>query len=367
MWRGLRRPFLLYVGVGVLIFVGHLLSETFGNKTLCLSMSIVKWTYLWGFLVAPILFLLWYGVGRIRGKRISWLLPVVALILLGNYIYATHIEPYRLKVREVTMISDKVSRPLRILHITDIQSDEIDEYEVSVFDQMIALEPDLILHTGDLIQRYGWFDPQGHLDYLAELEKLAAQFRRLDPPLGVYNVRGDTDPYLNFEWFDTLANITTLEDQTDRISLPDGHSLSLLGLSLPGSRSRGKQTLEDWLLPPHDLLDTTNSPPSLRIVFGHAPDYALALDQSQQERLFFDYPDLALAGHTHGGQVRLPFIGALMTMSDVPREWARGWRDLGATWLNVSAGIGAEHAHGIPPLRWNCPPEMTLILVKPKD
>ncbi len=57
----------------------------------------------------------------------------------------------------------------------------------------------------------------------------------------------------------------------------------------------------------------------------------------------------------------LPFVGPLITFTRIPRDWARGFREVGRTRLNVSAGIGAEHAHGLPSIRINCPPEMTLI------
>ena len=70
--------------------------------------------------------------------------------------------------------------------------------------------------------------------------------------------------------------------------------------------------------------------------------------------------DLYLAGHTHGGQIRIPFGGPIIIPSRVPRSWARGFRELGATRLNVSAGIGCEHASRLPSMRLFCPPEMTV-------
>jgi hypothetical protein len=75
--------------------------------------------------------------------------------------------------------------------------------------------------------------------------------------------------------------------------------------------------------------------------------------------------DLCLAGHTHGGQIRIPLVGPIVTLSYVPRSWARGFREVGATRLNVSAGIGCEHAAELPSMRLFCPPEMTLIELRP--
>ena len=94
-----------------------------------------------------------------------------------------------------------------------------------------------------------------------------------------------------------------------------------------------------------------------RILMGHLPNYATAM---QEQPI-----DLCLAGHTHGGQVRVPFYGALTTYSEIPREWARGFRRIGVPYLNVSAGAGSNRRHGLPPIRFNCPTEMTLIELVP--
>jgi predicted MPP superfamily phosphohydrolase len=92
------------------------------------------------------------------------------------------------------------------------------------------------------------------------------------------------------------------------------------------------------------------------ILLGHTPNYLLNI-------LDLDI-DLCLAGHTHGGQIQLPFIGPLVTLSSVPREWALGYQTLQNLHVNVSAGIGAEHSSQLPSIRFNCPPTMTLFTIK---
>ena len=79
-----------------------------------------------------------------------------------------------------------------------------------------------------------------------------------------------------------------------------------------------------------------------------------------------DGVDLCLAGHTHGGQVRIPGYGPIVTLSGLPRHMARGLNDWGKTRIHVSAGIGSEHIAGLPPIRIFCPPEMTLIVIVPE-
>ena len=62
----------------------------------------------------------------------------------------------------------------------------------------------------------------------------------------------------------------------------------------------------------------------------------------------------------------IPFFGPLLTLTKrIPRSWALGYREIGKTRLNVSAGIGSEHMVGLCSIRVNCPPEMTLIVIEP--
>ena len=92
------------------------------------------------------------------------------------------------------------------------------------------------------------------------------------------------------------------------------------------------------------------------VVFGHGPDFALGAVDA----------DLLVAGHTHGGQVRLPIIGPLLTYSTIPRAWAAGVTALsGGRTLVVSRGVGMERAHA-PRLRFRCKPEIVIIDVLPE-
>ena len=95
----------------------------------------------------------------------------------------------------------------------------------------------------------------------------------------------------------------------------------------------------------------------LDLFVGHAPDYALSLEHREQ-------PFLALAGHTHGGQVQLPFFGPLWTLTDIPRVYADDFLPFGRGVLSVSRGIGMERGEA-PRLRFLCRPELRLITLMP--
>jgi predicted MPP superfamily phosphohydrolase len=239
----------------------------------------------------------------------------------------------------------RFSEPLTIVHLSDIQSDGLEWYEADVFKKVAELKPDLVIHTGDLIQIY---DEEARAE---ELLKLAALFSTLSPPLGTFNVEGDTDflDQLGNIEFDKKGNLTTLIDEsTPLISSKGRPDIRISGLTLFASRAR-----EDAAGP---MLETRD-PNVFNIAIGHRPDYVQNHDVSSF--------DLCLAGHTHGGQVRIPGFGAIITMSKAPRDWAWGFREVEGTRLNVSAGIGAEHADGLPSLRFNCPPEIVVIRIVP--
>ncbi len=100
-----------------------------------------------------------------------------------------------------------------------------------------------------------------------------------------------------------------------------------------------------------------SNPKRFSILVGHNPNFALEEPAA----------DLYLAGHTHGGQVVLPFLGPLITFSDLPNAQVAGRTDFpnGST-LIVSQGIGMER-YDAPRLRFLCPPELVVIDLMPMD
>ncbi len=317
------------------------------------SFAMIRRIYDFNTICLPALLLIAAGV-RLRqrragspgsaGLRLSSACIAAAVLLVGLRVYATHVEPHRLKVRRVVVETEKISVPLRILHISDIQSARVGAYEEAAFAKMRELKPDLVLFTGDLLQ----VNPPSNT--AAELRKMAVLFDSLSPRFGKYRVLGDVDWETNRASTAELGGVITLEDTGAGFPV-EGGQVQILGLRRSGSRKGniGLGTISAWL--------RTTRAEDFTIVLGHAPDYAMAVAELPI--------DLCLAGHTHGGQVRIPFMGPIVTLSGVPRAWARGFRPVGNTRLNVSAGIGCEHTDAVPPIRFACPPEMTLIEVVP--
>jgi predicted MPP superfamily phosphohydrolase len=125
--------------------------------------------------------------------------------------------------------------------------------------------------------------------------------------------------------------------------LPDGDTLGITGLS----RGRGRERDPAWL----GRLLSKGPGADHRIVISHSPDFVDAMPVGV---------DLVLAGHTHGGQVVMPFFGPVVTASRLPRLFAGGLHDFRGTPLHVSRGVGMERGFS-PPVRFLCPPEICVL------
>ena len=304
-------------------------------------------------ILAAGIFLLLAIAGRMLRKKNSmaarmcafWRLHlVIALFLVAARIWMTHIEPHWLALREVQIQSSKFDRPLRILHFSDIQSAAVGRYEERVFREIRELEPDIVIHTGDLLHPV-------RRDYAEEFPKLAALFATLQPPLGVYGVHGNVDTWARQNFNVETPSLRILENTEARIEF-GGTTVRIYGMSpeVSGTPDVARDLIGPWV----DSLQEDE----FSLLLGHSPDY---MASTQDFRI-----DLCLAGHTHGGQVRLPFIGPLTTCTyHIPKSWALGYRELDKTRLNVSGGVGCEHASYLPNIRFNCPSEMTLITIVP--
>jgi hypothetical protein len=280
---------------------------------------------------------LWRGLVH-RGV-VGWSLVALALAAEGCYVWARRVEPYRLEVVRHPVHSARLAgrtEPLRVAVLADLQTDRIGPFEERVFAALAAEQPDLLLVTGDLLQT----GSRPRAEVLLERRRLNGLFARLDPPprLGMWFVKGDCDA--RGDVFPG-SGLRYLEDQ---VAVLEEEGVQLVGLSLGASRRAV----------PEALAERIRAFEGLSLVFAHAPDFALELDE-------LGVPVLALAGHTHGGQVQLPWYGPPLVLSEIPRKMgAGGLFPLGESWLCISRGIGMERNHA-PRIRFLCRPELTVL------
>jgi uncharacterized protein len=264
-------------------------------------------------------------------------LGTAALAVFAVNVRAYFIEPAMLEVRHHA-VGGTGGRSLRILHISDIQTPSIGSHEENALLSGLRHRPDLIVLTGDYVQ-----DSMGRPTEDRAAADLRALIRRIGfaAPLGVYATEGDVGPPCAAVFAGT--DVRCLADASDRVTLPDGRSLGITGLSRGRGRERDPRVLGRILAaaPPADH----------RIVIAHAPDFVAAMPFKV---------DLALAGHTHGGQVVIPFFGPPKTAIRLPRRYAGGLNDYRGTPLHVSRGVGMERGFEIP-VRFLCPPEVCIL------
>lgn len=267
-----------------------------------------------------------------RRRILSMFCGIAALALVAIAIDAFLVEPKWLEETTHTLTSDKINVPIRVALVADLQTDGFGNYEQNALQRCMSYQPDLILLAGDYVQvenKDAWLSTRLAINDFLKTTHFSA-------PLGVYAVQGNVD---HPEW-QRIFEGADVERIKETRSIDVADNVRLTGLSIMDSFDRN--------------LNVEGSG-SLHIVVGHAPDYALGNIDA----------DLLLSGHTHGGQVRLPFIGPLMTASQIPRSWAAGRTQLDAdTTLIVSRGVGMERGNA-PRLRFLCRPQLVIIDIQP--
>ena len=253
------------------------------------------------------------------------------------------------------------SAPLRVLHLSDLHMTAGQRSKQEWVASLARLEPDLVVDTGD---------------NLAGMDAGPGTLRALDPLLDLPGV------------FVMASNDYYAPRPKNPLKYFKREHTRVHGHELPWRDLRDGMTRRGWL-------DLTNARGELvvggrRIVFAGVDDSHLRRDRYDLvagpadptadlriglahspeprvlDRFAADGSDLLLCGHTHGGQLRVPFYGALVTNCGIDRDrvrWLHRWAEPSAahphgTWLHVSAGLGTSP---YAPYRFACPPEATLL------
>jgi uncharacterized protein len=255
--------------------------------------------------------------------------------------YAVAVEPRWLQRTQTRLHFGRLPAPLeglRIALLTDIHASAQTPRRLVARAVRLtqASQPDLIAVTGDIAESE------------AALEETLDALAQLSAPLGVYIVPGNHD-YRDVgieRWHDAVARRSGLTDLTNRaLTLQVGGAdddvarLCIVGVD---DLAHGKPHMDG--LPPARGRDFT-------ILLAHHPD------QAERARRAADNIDLVLSGHTHGGQVRLPWLGALVNSAAHPNLYDAGVRRRPWTQVYTSRGIGTTHMR----VRFFSRPEIALL------
>jgi predicted MPP superfamily phosphohydrolase len=220
---------------------------------------------------------------------------------------------------------------LSILHISDVHfvGTPTRDFFRYVIDQCVAWEPDLIAFTGDTV------DTDTHHRWIVPL------FGRLKAHYGAYAILGNHDLYFDAAMLRRRlgrAGMHVLGNNSKQIEVR-GEPMVVIGHEGP------------WLAPPPDL--SAYAAGAFRLCLSHTPDN---IGWARRHGI-----DLVLAGHVHGGQIRLPLIGSVVVPSKHGRRYDCGTFEEPPTVLHVSRGLGGEQ-----PLRYNCRPEVSKLILRPR-
>lgn len=274
------------------------------------------------------------------------LLLAVQGLATAALVYATTVEPFQVGVTEFLAFTDRlpVGVPaIDILHITDLHLERWTKRETAVLQTIAELSPDIIVISGDYVNTSYNTDPITHSqvhDFLSQLEA----------PYGVYACLGSPPVDLRWEIAPIFAdlNIKLMRHEWEYVDMGNGRQLSILGMDcthhLPTDQARLARLVSSA---------PRNVP---QLLLYHSPEL---MPQASEWGV-----DLYLCGHTHGGQVRLPGIGPLLTSSQLGRQYVMGLYKEARTHLYITRGLGLEGTSA-PRVRFMCPPELTLVTLMP--
>ncbi|WP_081167744.1 metallophosphoesterase [Lactococcus garvieae] len=268
-----------------------------------------------------------------KNKRVILsIITFFLFLIIALPFYAWKVEPFLVHVNHVELGKKNERTPLNVVQISDLQvskyyeTDRLDK----VIDEVNAQNPDILLFTGDLFDNYSKY-PEQKAPMIEKLKAFKAN-------IGKYAVWGNHDygggAVRVYEEVMTAGGFTVLRNQGETLTLDDGRRVFLGGL-------------DDSLLGNPSVTDT--------LAYRQSYDYAITMTHEPDVADAFMGTDtqLVLAGHSHGGQVWLPFYPIKNVLAE---KYTRGLYQLDAvTQLYVNTGIGTTSIHA----RFGVIPEVT--------
>lgn len=258
------------------------------------------------------------------------LIYIAVFCAVLSAIWAFFIEPNLLKIKNYK-ISCSELQGIKIVYAGDFHiAPEHKKRLQKIIKEINNQNPDLVLLGGDYVKGHKAKSSMPIRDIAAELKKITSKH-------GIFGVMGNHDWYVDgTEIIAALKdnNIKILQNENTSVKI-DGKELCIAGI-------------EDMYTRQPDLKKALSSCKDSVILLSHEPD------------IYPDVPEdvcLTLAGHMHGGQVRLPFIGALIVPSPMGPKYAQGYFEEKGRKMIVSSGLGTS----LLPLRFNTFPEIVVI------
>lgn len=269
----------------------------------------------------------------VRSRRYAWLIFVLSAIAFKWWgeVY----EPANVEVLRVTIPVAGLKTPVRIAHLSDLQTDGIRPADISVRATVDEFVPDFVVFTGDVLNHPSLIPSV--FDYLRGFKATRAKLF----------VSGDVDTAFERETFAAGTGFEVLDGAVKHVRV-GATDIAFLGFGLQDYQ-RGPTFARE--------LNSRAGAADVRIALSHRPDAVFALQDIPVALLF--------SGHTHGGQVVIPGFGPPVTLTRVPRVVAAGGvHEFLGIRIVLSRGLGRE-GHIAPRVRLFCRPQLILAELVP--
>ena len=259
-------------------------------------------------------------------KRFVIVLVIIILIIVLGLLYSRFIATKGLKIKEYKVVNNKITdayHGLKIVHLTDIHYGSV-VYEKqlnNIVEKVNELNPDIVVMTGDLLDERLQYDKDIIIKCLS----------RIEAKLGKYAISGNHDiPLDDYNYIVKESGFTSLDNKYELIYSKSNEPIIISGIGY-GNEDIGIKTEQfDKYI---SELKTDDIKPIYSILLVHEPDTVDNLDLNKY--------DLILAGHSHNGQVRLPFIGAIYTPEGAKKYYDEYYK-INNTDLYISSGLGTS-------------------------
>ena len=258
---------------------------------------------------------------------IIFILVVSSLLLYSRYIGTSGIFINEYKIVNKNLSNDFYG--FKIVHITDIHYGRtINKKELNDLVEKINLvKPNIVVLTGDLIDKSSDMTDK-------DIKIISKAISKIDATIGKYAIKGNHD-YKYKKW-DILIENSGFVNLNDTYELIYGNENDYILLSGMSTNIYGKKNIDDKVKIYEDFINNSEVKPNYSILLMHEPDFIDSFDYNNY--------NLVLAGHSHNGQVRLPFIGAIVK-PNYGRKYYDNYYKLNNTDLYVSSGLGVSEVN----------------------
>ena len=255
-------------------------------------------------------------------KKIIIFFVILIFLLVSILLYSRYIGTKGLNIKEYKITYQELNKEfygLKIVHLSDIlygktiNKEELEE----IVSKVNLTKPDIVVLTGDLLSNSNIKE-----DELIEL------LSKIEARIGKFAIKGDND---NDNWENIInsSDFKNLNDTYDLIYTSDHNYLLIAGISSNANDSNIDQKLQST----YDFINSSEIKPNYSILIMHEPDFI--------DKINYDSFNLVLAGHSLGGQIKIPFIGALIKPKNGTKYY-NDYYEIKKTKLFVSSGLGTN-------------------------